>query len=144
MSSWCRNLELLIKSRTALIWIRTKEEERLEKLISLSCEKLNIKRFVRWDCVSGVKGLINDDGKFSNNPLGVLNWLKEQSSEVSTVLLVKDFHKFYDDPVINRTIKEISSALKETNHNLIISSHLFPSSEELDELMTTINLPLPD
>ena len=55
MNSWCNNLELLIKSRTSLIWIRTKEEERLEKLINLSCEKLNIKRFVCWDCVSGIK-----------------------------------------------------------------------------------------
>ncbi len=144
MNSWCRNLELLIKSRTSLIWIRTKEEERLEKLVNFSCESLSIKRFVCWDCVSGIKGLINEEGKFSNNPLGVLNWLREQSPEVSTVLLVKDFHKFYDDPSINRTIKELSSALKETSHNLIISSHLFPSSEELDELMTILNLPLPD
>ncbi|MDA9692795.1 AAA family ATPase [Prochlorococcus sp. AH-736-N03] len=144
MNSWCRNLELLIKSRTSIIWIRTKEEERLEKLVNLSCERLNIKRFVRWDCVSGIKGLINEEGKFSNNPLGVLNWLKEKSSEVSTVLLLKDFHKFYDDPSINRTIKELSSKLKKTSHNLIISSHLFPSSEELDELMTIVNLPLPD
>ena len=144
MNSWCRNLELLIKSRTSLIWIRTKEEERLEKLINFSCERLNIKRFIRWDCVSGIKGLINEEGKFSNNPLGVLNWLKEQNSEVSTVLLVKDFHKFYDDPSINRTIKELSSALKKTSHNLIISSHLFPSSEDLDELMAIVNLPLPD
>ena len=31
MNSWCNNLELLIKSRTTLIWIKTKEEERLEK-----------------------------------------------------------------------------------------------------------------
>ncbi len=144
MNSWCRNLELLIKSRTSLIWIKTKEEERLEKLINLSCERLNIKRFVCWDCVSGIKGLINEEGKFSNNPLGVLNWLKEQSSEVSTILLVKDFHKFYEDPSINRTIKELSSTLKKTSHNLIISSHIFPSSEELDELMTIVNLPLPD
>jgi len=144
MNSWCRNLELLFKSRASLIWIRTKEEERLEKLINLSCIILNIKRFVRWDCVSGIKGLINEDGKFSNNPLGVLNWLKEQSSEVSTILLVKDFHKFYEDPSINRTIKELSSSLKKTSHNLIISSHLLPSSEELDELMTIVNLPLPD
>jgi len=144
MNSWCRDLELLIKSRTSLIWIRTKEEERLEKLVNFSCERLNIKRFVCWDCVSGIKGLINEQGKFSNNPLGVLNWLKEQSSEVSTVLLVKDFHKFYDDPSINRTIKELSSALTETSHNLIISSHLFPSSEDLDELMTIVTLPLPD
>jgi len=144
MNSWCRNLELLIKSRTTLVWIRTKEEERLEKIINFSCERLKIKRYVRWDCVNGIKGILNEEGKFSNNPLGVLNWLKEQSSDISTVLLVKDFHKFYDDPSINRTIKELSSALKKTNHNLIISSHLFPSSEELDELMTIVNLPLPD
>jgi len=50
----------------------------------------------------------------------VLNWLKELNSEVPTVLLVKDFHKFYDDPTINRTIKELFSALKKTNNNLII------------------------
>jgi SpoVK/Ycf46/Vps4 family AAA+-type ATPase len=144
MNSWCRNLELLIKSRTSLIWVKTKEEERLEKLVNFSCARLNIKRFIRWDYVNGIKGLLNEEGKFSNNPLGVLNWLKEQNSSLSTVLLVKDFHKFYDDPSINRTIKELSSALKETNSNLIISSHLFPSSEELDELMTIENLPLPD
>ena len=23
-----------------------------------------------------IKGLVNEEGKFSNNPLGVLNWLK--------------------------------------------------------------------
>ena len=144
MNSWCKDLELLIKSRTSLIWIRTKEEERLEKIINISCERLNIKRYVCWDCVSGIKGLVNEEGKFANNPLGVLNWLKEQTPEIATILLVKDFHKFYDDPSISRTIKQLSSSLKETNHNLIISSHLFPSSEELDELMTIVNLPLPD
>ena len=144
MNSWSKNLELLIKSRTSLIWIKTKEEERLENKLKFLCESLNIKRFVYWDCVSGIKGLLNEEGKFSNNPLGVLNWLKEQSSQISTILLVKDFHKFYDDPSINRTIKKLSSSLKESNHNLIISSHLLPSSEELDELMTIVNLPLPD
>ena len=144
MNSWCRNLELLIKSRSSLIWIRTKEEERLEKILKFSCKRLNVKRFISWDCVSGIKGIVNVESKFSNNPLGVLNWLKEQDSEISTILLVKDFHKFYDDPSVNRTIKELSSLLKETNHNLIISSHLFPSSEELDELITILNLPLPD
>ena len=41
MNSWCKNLELLIKSRNSLIWIKTKEEERLEKLVGFSCENLN-------------------------------------------------------------------------------------------------------
>ncbi len=144
MKSWSKNLELLIKSRSTLIWIKTKEEQRLEKILYSICEKLSTKRFVCWDIVGGISGVINEEGKFSNNPLGVLKWLKEQNSSLSTILLLKDFHKFYDDPSINRTIKELSSLLKETNHNLIISSHLLPSSEELDELMTIINLPLPD
>ena len=57
MNSWCRNLELLIKSRTSLIWIRTKEEERLEKLINFSCERLNIKKdLFAGDGVNGIKG----------------------------------------------------------------------------------------
>ena len=144
MDSWSRNFELLINSRTPLIWIRTKEEERLYKIISQSCKKLNIKRFVSWDCVNGIKGVLNENGKFSNNPLGVLNWIKEQTSELPTILLVRDFHKFYDDPSISRTIKELSSSLRETNNNLILSSHILPSSEELDDLITIINLPLPD
>ncbi len=144
MDSWRKNLDLLIKSRTPLIWIRTKEEERLYKILNQSCTRLNIKRFVSWDCINGFKGLLNEKGKFSNNPLGALNWIKEQTSELPTILLVKDFHKFYDDPSISRTIKELSFSLRETSNNLIICSHIFPSSEELDDLMTIINLPLPD
>ena len=144
MDSWIRNFELLIKSRTPLIWIRTKEEERLYKIIAQSCKKLNIKRFISWDCVNGIKGVLNENGKFSNNPLGALNWIKEQTSELPTILLVRDFHKFYDDPSISRTIKELSNSLRQTKNNLILSSHLLPSSEELDDLITIINLPLPD
>ncbi len=144
MDSWSRNFELLINSRTPLIWIRTKEEGRLHKIIDQSCKKLNIKRFVSWDCVNGIKGVLNENGKFSNNPLGVLNWIKEQTSELPTILLLRDFHKFYDDPSISRTIKELSSSLRETNNNIVLSSHILPSSEELDDLITIINLPLPD
>ena len=48
MNSWSKNLELLIKSRTSIIWIKTKEEERLEKILNFSCERLNIKRYICW------------------------------------------------------------------------------------------------
>ena len=144
MDSWSKNLELLIRSRTPLIWVRTFEEERLYRILNQSCKRLNIKRFVSWDCVNGLKGVLNEKGKFSNNPLGALNWIKSQNSELPTILLVKDFHKFYDDPSIIRTIKELSFLLRETSNNLILTSHILPSSEELDDLITIVNLPLPD
>ena len=144
MQSWCKNLELLIKSRTPLIWITTREEERLQNILEESSRKLSIKRFVSWDCVNGLQGVLNEEGKFLNNPLGILNWFKGQSAELSTILFVKDFHKFYDDPSICRTIKDLSYLLRSNSNNLIFSSHKVPSSEELDDLLTIINLPLPD
>ena len=83
MNSWSKNLELLIKSRTTIIWIKTKEEDRLEKILNSTIQRLNIKRLVCWDYVNGINGVLNDKGKFSNNPLGVLNWLKEQNPDIS-------------------------------------------------------------
>tara|TARA_Y100000589_G_scaffold170588_1_gene162043 strand:- start:737 stop:2203 length:1467 start_codon:yes stop_codon:yes gene_type:complete len=144
MEYWHQNLDLLIKARTPLIWIKSKEEERLKRFLENTCQRLNKKRFISWDCVNGIQGSLNEEKKFLNNPIGVLNWIRDQDSSLSTILLVKDFHKFYEDPTISRTIKELSFSLKETAHNIIFSSHIYPSSDELDELLTIIELPLPD
>jgi len=144
MQSWLQNLDLLIKSRTPLIWIKSKEEERLLRVLESVRERLNKRRVIIWDCVNGIQGSLNEEKKFSNNPIGILNWLKEQNNSASTILLLKDFHKFYEDPTISRTVKELSISLKETTHNIIFSSHIYPTSDELDELLTIIELPLPD
>ena len=143
MQSWHQNLDLLIRSRTPLIWIRSKEEERLSNFLKSACKRLN-RRLINWDCVNGIKGSLNDEKKFTNNPLGILNWIKEQQNAPSTILVLKDFHKYYDDPSISRTIKELALSIKETSHNLIFSSFSYPASDEFNELMTIIDLPLPD
>ncbi len=144
MQSWLQNLDLLIKSRTPLIWIKSKEEERLLRVLESVRERLNKMRVIIWDCVNVIQVSLNEEKKFSNNPIGILNWLKEQNNSASTILLLKDFHKFYEDPTISRTVKELSISLKETTHNIIFSSHIYPTSDELDELLTIIELPLPD
>ena len=124
METWYEKLDLLLKSRTPLIWIRSKEEERLYKILSQTCNRLEIKRLVSWDCVNGLSGVINEEGSYSNNPLGVLNWVKEQNIQTSSIILLKDFHKFYDDPTISRTIKELSFKLRKTNNNIVFSSYI--------------------
>ena len=102
MQSWLQNLDLLIRSRTPLIWIKSKEEERLYRVLQSVSERLNKKRVISWDCVNGIQGSLNEEGKLANNPKGILNWINEQNNSVSTVLLLKDFHKFYEDPTISR------------------------------------------
>ena len=144
MKTWYQNLDLLIRSRTPLIWIKSKEEERLYNILKTTCNRLKKNRLVSWDCVNGIRGTLNEESKFKNNPIGILNWIKEQSSDNPTLLLIKDFHKFHEDPTIARTLKELSFYLRETTHNLIFNSHVYPISNEFDELMAIIELPLPD
>ncbi len=144
METFRQNLELIIRSRTPLIWIKTNEEERLQSILKATCERLNITKLVSWDCVNGIRGVLNEENKFKNNPIGILNWIKEQKANQSTLLLLKDFHRFYEDPTIGRTLKELSVYLRETSHNLIFNSHVYPTSNEFDDLMTIIELPLPD
>ena len=88
MQSWLQNLDLLIKSRTPLIWIKSKEEERLYRVLESVRERLNKKRVISWDCVNGIRGSLNDEKKFSNNPLGILNWIKEQNNSLTVLEMV--------------------------------------------------------
>ena len=68
MQSWLQNLELLIRSRTPLIWIKSKEEERLYRVLQSVTKKLNKKRVISWDCVNGIQGSLNEEKNFVNNP----------------------------------------------------------------------------
>ena len=63
MQSWLQNLDLLIKARTPLIWIKSKEEERLLRVLRSVCKRLNKKRVIVWDCVNGIKGSLNEEKK---------------------------------------------------------------------------------
>tara|TARA_Y100001970_G_C14257267_1_gene876444 strand:+ start:7261 stop:8748 length:1488 start_codon:yes stop_codon:yes gene_type:complete len=144
MRDWEENFDILIRSRTPLILVRTKEEERLERLLKNSCIRLEDRRLGIWDSIKGLKGISNEDGKCSNNPLGILKWLNELENSKATILLAKDFHRFCEDPSISRTLKNLSNSLRETNHNLIISSPEWIPPEEIEESITILDLPLPN
>jgi len=149
MNSWCRNLELLIKSRTSLIWIRTKEEERLEKLINFSCERLNIKRFICWDCVTGIKGLINEKiesfRKQEENNLVIKHMLKSleeanlnSSEEILELELLEK--KLVNNFEINNSIQISLNNLNNFNHDAPSVSFLI--NQSIKNLNRTANFDL--
>ena len=37
--------------------------KQLEEILNFSCERLKIKRYVRWDSVNCIKGILNEEGK---------------------------------------------------------------------------------
>ena len=141
--SWSDQLDLLIRARTPLIWIRSQEESRVQALLSQTAQRLQ-RRLACWDFIDGLSGVLNADGLGRRQPMAVLEWLQALPQTSPTLLLVKDFHRFCDDPGIARMLRNLSSALRETPHTLLLCSGPWNPPTELEETLTLLDLPLPD
>ena len=143
MHSWDKALDLLIRSRTPIIWIRSNEEARVEDLLNQSSKRMHPRRLAAWDYIKGVQGIINSEGVGARQPMAVLQWLSNIESSNATTLLLKDFHRFCEDPGITRMLKNLSNELRKTPHNIVISSGQWDPPNELDDALTILDLPLP-
>ncbi|WP_320664911.1 AAA family ATPase [Prochlorococcus sp. MIT 1223] len=143
MKDWEKNLDLLIRSRTPLIFIRSNEEIRVQKLLEESSKRMHPRRLAIWDYIKGIEGLINSKGIAAKQPIAVLQWLQNVESNNPTTLLLKDFHRFCDDPGISRMLKNLSYELKQTPHNIVLCSGSWTPPIDLDDSLTILDLPLP-
>ncbi len=143
MKTWDDHLDLLIRARTPLIWIRSGEEERLEVLLKQAAKRLQNRRLATWDYVEGLKGVLNSEGLGSRQPILALEWLQELGPNNPTILLVKDFHRFCEDAGIARMLRNLSGKLRQEPNTLIICSGHWTPPQDLDDTLTILDLPLP-
>ncbi|TAD86291.1 MAG: AAA family ATPase, partial [Oscillatoriales cyanobacterium] len=62
MTNFSDEFELLLRSRYPLIYIPTREEERVEVAIAQSAKKQGDRAVYTWDFVDGYQGNPNDTG----------------------------------------------------------------------------------
>ena len=99
--TWSEQLDLMIRSRSSLIWIRSNEEARVETLLEQAASRLNY-QLGSWNFIDGLQGILNGESLGARQPMAVLQWLRDLDTSSPTLLLVKDFHRFCDDPGIAR------------------------------------------
>ena len=143
LAEWSDQLELLIRAGTPLIWIRSHEEERVEHLLTQVSQRQQGRQLARWDFITGLHGPLNSEGTGARQPMAVLQWLFDLDNGRPTLLLLKDFHRFCDDPGVARMVRNLSSRLRETPHTLVLSCGAWTPPPELDDCLTLIDLPLP-
>ena len=143
MSKWDEQIDLLIRSRTPIIWIRSNEEERVENLLKDTTKRLAPRRLATWNYIDGLGNVLNSDNLAKRQPMAVLEWLRKLDESSPTILLLKDFHHFCEDPGILRMLKNLSFYLRSTPHSIVISSGFWSPSNDLEEDLTILDLPLP-
>jgi hypothetical protein len=141
--SWADQLDLLIRARTPILWIRSLEEERVDGLLEQAAQRLGGRTLLRWDFIDGLSGAPNRSGEASRNPMAALACLDPLPPEQGALLVLRDFHRYCEDAGVCRRLRNLASSLRQAPRTLVITAPDWAIPRELEDSITLLDLPLP-
>lgn len=142
-NSFIKQLSLLLKSRQNLILIETKEEFRAEYTLRNFVKQATNRTFYCWDFVSGYTHVPQSSKIADKNPFQALDYIENLDSQISSVILLKDFQNFWSDLSILRKLKLVLRKIKGQTRTIILLIPEILEAEEVFDLGIRINFPLP-
>ncbi len=141
--SFSEEFELLLRARYPLIYIPTQEEERVEGAIAQSGKQQGNRAVYTWDFVDGYHGNPNDEGFGKRNPLQALEFIEKLPPGAPAIFVLRDFHRFLEDVSVARKLRNLARSLKSQPKNIVIVSPQIAIPEDLSEVLTVVEFPLP-
>jgi len=137
------DLLALIRARTPLIVIETREELHVSELLQQGAATIQLPLF-RWSITEGLhRQETGYQPQRHNIPPGeVLSHIK--ASRVPGVYLLIDFHPYLDEARNIRLLKEIALQAERTGQSLVLLSFRLRLPAELEHLSATFTLEPPD
>ncbi len=138
-----QELDTLVRARYPLIYLVTWEEQRLDAILEELAE-YHGKTLLSWSVTKGMRRMGKPRGpapEGSKDPVETLAAI-EKLSDPSLVVL-KDFHPFLNDPVVVRALRELAQALKATYTTVILLSPTLSIPTELEKEISVLDVPLP-
>lgn len=141
-----RDLELLLRSRTPIIVIETRDESRmLDRLANIvrSRAGADYVPLFRWSVTDGLQRLDIELAPQPHNaePADVLKHIRAVTKPGTYVLL--DFHPYLQDPVNVRLMKDICLRFAEVPRQLVLVSHRVELPDELRTYVAKFQMALP-
>jgi SpoVK/Ycf46/Vps4 family AAA+-type ATPase len=134
---------LLLRARYPVIYIPTREEERVEGAIAACAQAQGDRAVYVWDFVDGYQGSPNDVGFGKRNPLQALEFIEKLPTNAAAVLVLRDYHRFLDDISVSRKLRNLARSLKSQPKNIVILSPQLTIPEDLTETITVQEFALP-
>jgi hypothetical protein len=136
------DLSAIIRSHTPLIAVETNEEPQIVSLVRQIAHRLQIKAF-RWTVTEGLQAFDASDQPSQSvlKSQEMLSYIKNSGSHCLFVLL--DFHRYLDDDVHVRFLKDIALASGKSYSTVILVANTLPIPEELRPFTAYFHLPLP-
>lgn len=138
------DLDTLIRARYPLIYLVTWEEQRLDAILQDVAQNHG-KALLTWSVTRGLRRMSGPRtltiSEQSRDPMEALHAIGKLT-EASLVVL-KDFHPFLDQPQIVRAMRELAQDLKSTFTTVILLSPSPVIPLELEKEVSVLDVPLP-
>ena len=135
--------KLLLRARYPLMYIPTYEEERVEAAIREEATNQGNRPVYTWDFVDGYQGNHHDAGFGRRNPLQALEFVEKIPASASGVFILRDYHRFLEDVAIARKLRNLARLLKSQPKNIVLLSPRITIPDDLTEVLTVLEFPLP-
>ena len=141
-----RDLDLILRSRTPLVVIESKDEQRMLELlqsITMSRASEAYAPLFRWTITDGLQRLdiSLEPQTINSEPTDVLKHIRAVSNPGIYVLL--DFHPFLEDPVHVRLLKDICIKARDIQRQIVLISHEVKLPRELESFCARFDMALP-
>ena len=140
--SQLRDLELLIESKYPVIAVETEEEDRLYDMLRRLTIQMNIQLYM-WTPVDGLTRppFKDSTGPDDRQPLQALAHVAAGRDD--GVYLVKDLHKYFDNPAVLRRVRDLAPALSRGRRALILTAPTLNLPPEIKSIAAPFKLDLP-
>jgi len=138
------DLDTLIRARYPLIYLVSWEEQRLDAILQDVAQN-HAKAILHWSVTRGLRRVSGarsiSISEQSRDPIEALASIAKLT-EASLVVL-KDFHAFLDNPAVVRSLRELAQDLKSTYTTVILLSPSLTIPVELEKEISVLDVPLP-
>lgn len=142
-----KELDLLIRARYPIIYLRTSEESRAFNLIA-NIAKAQKKNLVSWSSTEGLNLRENyQGGELKNSdalrqPLAALEIMLQDSGR--TIYVMKNIYAHLDDRMVIRKMRDLYEAIKRSYKTIVILAPVKRIPEDLEKAVYFVEMPLPD
>ena len=143
-----RELDLLIRSRYPIIYLRTSEESRACNLIA-NIAKAQKKNLVEWSSTEGLCTIEEFHSKSVNKHSDDTVKLEVALETIlqdagRTIYLMKDLHSFLDNPRVVRKLRDLYESIKRSYKTVVVVAPIKKIPADLEKAVYFLNMPLPD
>jgi ATP-dependent 26S proteasome regulatory subunit len=139
-----RELDTLIRARYPLLYLVSWEEQRLDSILE-ELAGAHGKAFHVWSITGGLRRVAGahaaaplDGSRDPGDALRAIGALSDPS-----LVVLKDFHPFLNDPVVVRSLRELGQQLKSTYTTVVLLSPVLNIPVELEKDVSVLDVPLP-